>query len=485
MLAFQISRFLRRKVQWECLRSISKGYIEYKTIIIQSLLLNIMKLILDNINKISHAEINLNGLTVIVGENNTGKSTVGRVLFSLIKSVCNVQSLDDKARDNRLLKSLNNIRQRLNSVKGTIEYLRNDAYENKGLNIIRLYVSPIDFKRDFESYSSIEEYVTDKAQRINSMAISPRMKSLLLSDLESIKIGYDNADNTAAVLLSEFRSLAESEFLNQLHITAGGKQSIKLEMEDAESAVSIRSTSKSVDYSCPRQMSLADVTYIESPLYLHILDLLVNASPYHELGSGSRIRLMRMVPLHIVDFANKMSVGLIGEPTLFKPLSVDTEKIMNGHFKYDSKRKTLMFHQGDNDFYPLNVASGIKIFGVLQVLLDGGFIDATKPLIWDEPENHLHPGWQVEFAKILVQLSKSGIPVLITTHSPYFLQAVRYYAAKEKTEKYVDYYTSVVLDNGKVDMKNVTNNLDEVFRVLADPLNKIMNVDAARDGIEM
>ena len=40
-----------------------------------------MELRIRNVNKIKSADIQLNGLTVIVGENDSGKSTVGRILF--------------------------------------------------------------------------------------------------------------------------------------------------------------------------------------------------------------------------------------------------------------------------------------------------------------------------------------------------------------------------------------------------------------------
>ena len=42
-----------------------------------------MKLIIKNIGKLKNAEVEINGITVITGENNTGKSTVGKTLFSL------------------------------------------------------------------------------------------------------------------------------------------------------------------------------------------------------------------------------------------------------------------------------------------------------------------------------------------------------------------------------------------------------------------
>ena len=45
-----------------------------------------MKLTINNFNMIKQAEIELNGLTVIAGANDTGKSTIGKLLFSIVKS---------------------------------------------------------------------------------------------------------------------------------------------------------------------------------------------------------------------------------------------------------------------------------------------------------------------------------------------------------------------------------------------------------------
>ena len=50
-----------------------------------------MELIIDNIAKIKHAEIKLKGITVIAGNNDTGKSTVGKVLFSMFNSLNNIE----------------------------------------------------------------------------------------------------------------------------------------------------------------------------------------------------------------------------------------------------------------------------------------------------------------------------------------------------------------------------------------------------------
>lgn len=42
-----------------------------------------MRLHLRNIGMIKEADIDINGLTVITGENDTGKSTIGKVLYSI------------------------------------------------------------------------------------------------------------------------------------------------------------------------------------------------------------------------------------------------------------------------------------------------------------------------------------------------------------------------------------------------------------------
>lgn len=46
-----------------------------------------MRLTIQNIGMIKNADIKLDGLTVIAGENDTGKSTVGKVLYSIVKSI--------------------------------------------------------------------------------------------------------------------------------------------------------------------------------------------------------------------------------------------------------------------------------------------------------------------------------------------------------------------------------------------------------------
>lgn len=46
-----------------------------------------MKININNIGIIEEASLKINGLTVITGYNNSGKTTVGKVVYSLFSSV--------------------------------------------------------------------------------------------------------------------------------------------------------------------------------------------------------------------------------------------------------------------------------------------------------------------------------------------------------------------------------------------------------------
>ena len=69
-----------------------------------------MKIKLQNIGIIEEADINIDGITLIAGQNDSGKSTVGKVLYALIRGVNGdelthnlnkVQFLSGKTRDIR------------------------------------------------------------------------------------------------------------------------------------------------------------------------------------------------------------------------------------------------------------------------------------------------------------------------------------------------------------------------------------------------
>ncbi|MCL2260882.1 MAG: ATP-binding protein, partial [Fibromonadales bacterium] len=58
-----------------------------------------MQITLKNVGFISEAEVGLAGLNVIAGPNGTGKSTVGKTVYTIIKSISDCDSIVNEHRE--------------------------------------------------------------------------------------------------------------------------------------------------------------------------------------------------------------------------------------------------------------------------------------------------------------------------------------------------------------------------------------------------
>ena len=101
-----------------------------------------------------------------------------------------------------------------------------------------------------------------------------------------------------------------------------------------------------------------------------------------------------------------------------------------------------MYTRKDGKSFELeSCATGIRSLAILNAYYQWGILDSKTLLIIDEPEAHLHPQWIVEYAKILVKLVKKlNVRLLITTHSPYMIRALRNVSAAELTQSKIAFY---------------------------------------------
>ena len=79
-----------------------------------------MNIRLRNIGVIKDSTIKINGLTVITGQNNSGKTTVGKVLYSLVDAVDNIKAKSDNDRYEYAIKNI----QKTNEKQGTDSVVR-------------------------------------------------------------------------------------------------------------------------------------------------------------------------------------------------------------------------------------------------------------------------------------------------------------------------------------------------------------------------
>jgi len=132
-----------------------------------------------------------------------------------------------------------------------------------------------------------------------------------------------------------------------------------------------------------------------------------------------------------------------------------------------------LFQRGEDSFPMQSVATGIQAFGFMQRILELGIAAPGQLLILDEPEVHLHPKWQLEYARLLVEMvDQLGLTVLLTTHSPVFVEAIDFIGRKKLGGKCTVYLSERDEDDAVV-MKEVTEDLDQIYFSLGQPLVRL------------
>ena len=135
----------------------------------------------------------------------------------------------------------------------------------------------------------------------------------------------------------------------------------------------------------------------------------------------------------------------------------------------------IILKRKDKEYNINTVATGIKSFGILQLLIKNNYLTKNSILILDEPEVHLHPKWQLKMAEIIVELVKNGVKIVVNSHSPYMIQALIKYARDEEiVDKSNFYLTKKVKDYAVIE--NVNNDLNRIFELLVKPMNEVFEL---------
>ena len=416
-----------------------------------------MELYLKNIGKIADATIEVKGITVIGGENNTGKSTVGKSLFSVFNSFYEIQQ---QIREERLL-SIENVLQLIyrNFYFYNSEQIKDiDDFAKEVLSKIDEYRKAPELLK--EEIMSMFNFTAESRkvflERINIDDVVDRIVDILNISDEDIFNSVVNKKLNAEFNGQLLNIYSESEGSISLCVR-GEKLSLKL-LEDSVSV-------SGLNYSLH-----TEAIYIDDPFVLDDVDF-------------RRIRRRTIYADHRAQLVNKLllrssNTSVVDEIVVenrFKKIydrlsSVCDESIVqqkNGRLAYQMKNS-------DRALSVKNLSTGLKTFVILKTLLTNGTIETNGTIILDEPEIHLHPEWQLLFAEIIVLLNKEfGVNILLNTHSPYFLRAIQVYSAKYEISDVCKYYMSQIGEMGKNYITDVTDNIDKIFAKLSKPLQKL------------
>lgn len=430
-----------------------------------------MRLLLENIGMLERAEIDLKKLTIIAGENDNGKSTVGKVVFCIIKAISRYKEDLQESKEFKINEALTKL----------FFFLRREVAAFR--HVPELYAQAV---RAIGEEHELDEKLECIENLIGGLgSVENEAVTNLKTAFDNIKKIHAEPENKKKSIENALRKVFASEFDSS--VLLNGKDEGFIQLFDGDTKlidVKVLAGNKIQLLSDIEKVELKDATFIETPLILNNHDLLIRSQSGLDLSRRSISRLgIPYTTLHTKDLFDKLIELPVDDLLAFlegddnSAFKNSIKSIIDGELEYDRGLKDFVFIRNKENLSIKNTASGVKVFGILQLLSDNGFINENTILIFDEPENHLHPKWQLDLAKLLVNLAKSSVHILISSHSPYMIEALKRYSDNADLEAETAFYLA---ENRTIQNRD---NLDAVFSKLAEPFDvfRAMDEESLRD----
>ncbi|WP_315522001.1 AAA family ATPase [Leptotrichia wadei] len=418
-----------------------------------------MKLSIRNVGKLKEADVEINGITVITGENDTGKSTVGKVLWSVFNGFYEIDEKVYKEKVSELEKII--VKKFIDEIINVYKNLSTDY--NSFFEIINSTVKKIaiELLKNNKNYSEdeikiiVNNYIKDLKIENISKFVQEINETLKISDKE-IKKGI-----ISRVMNKEFHNQINAVFSKEkMNI---GEISLKIKDNEIDLKIENNEISDVQNYFLINKETM----YIDNPFILDSYDF---EDENHQTHLATN-----------VFSENENSV--ISEIKVKKKLNNIYQKlnsVLSGEI-LENKNSKFVYRKNGEDIDLKNLSTGLKTFAIIKMLLQNGTLEENGTIILDEPEIHLHPEWQLKFAELIVLLQKEfGMHILLTTHSPYFLNAIEVFSERHKIDDKCKYYVAENEGNSSI-IKDVTGNTREIYRKLARPIQDLENIRYSSD----
>lgn len=404
------------------------------------------KVKIKNIGKLADAEIHIGDFTVFAGPNNTGKSFVSKLLYSLFNAMnanhaeTHLYNLIEPVKFDSFMISRGS---RMRSDEAIHLWQSSIRNESKKLETLVKETSVDELDETISDLISqiqkIEQIATDIPQ-----SLSKREQAYLDSLTNSLtelqgKLHQTNAEDFIVDgIVSEIRQnlIRNFQVPNISDLQGEESRPSEVEVEDVGAfELSHEGLGFRIDRSWLEQLQdYSRVIYLESPVYWKLKTALEDIGDYPISRFRNRERLSG-VPGYFYDLGRALKFEYTGKmafPDVYTKLT--GEEVIGGRIAI-SETGDLSFRENGRDFSLPVTATGVANLGILALLIERKVLDEGSFLFIDEPEAHLHPAWQVIMAESLFELSRQGVNIAIATHSVDILKWLEVRTKKNPDDK--------------------------------------------------
>lgn len=418
---------------------------------------------INDFGPINKADIDLNKINVVGGNNATGKSTTSKLLYCFLKS--NMEDRIDFALEHSRLQIdslINNIYLALHVNQPEFVYLK-DVREF-GMSDNNDKVIPFNELRVEEKFHQIQ---IDYNRYYDENNDNERIKGMIKEIDDILTTIHIEEDKLTILLLKDFLS---SEF-NRKNLKFNSAFNGIVNGDEFDININLKDN----DFDSDNAFSANGYFNSEDVIYIDTFSFFETHAPwrtdYHHAGYITKVLM----------FDNQEDLEELTDERLLKVIE-KIKEIVNGDIKFVNNKFTFIQDKTTevDSLAITDAASGIKQIAIIQLLLANGELKPNSFLIFDEPEVNLHPDWQFKFAEILVLLAKElNITIYLNSHSPLFIEAMDVFSETYDFEDSINYYLTEESEMpGKYDFTKIESN--ELYKVYDNLGNVYKLVDQLR-----
>ena len=438
-----------------------------------------MNLIVDGVAKVSRANILLESMTVLAGENGTGKSTISRALMVISSLSMRMPELIMEERISSILRdAIGRVLSKFGAQllvrwyrfatppKSTSRLVQKEFWSSKD-NLLTWLVA-----EDMKDGGEISVYPKNF---LESREFDQIFEEICTAAIDILDV--DDSDYERYIL----KKRAPIAFMDSMFHVDGTSNKARIGLYNSKFTVEFRfEDGQIIEPIGFGAIPFPTIFYSEPENRLDHVGLR-RQSPFYDRYSIGRSLTNQIFS----DPQESESKAEDEEYEKIMGLVNELSECLHGRLKRDERGLFFseIFTKGECLISLGNMASGNKTMSTIMRLLENKTIKSNGLMIIDEPESNLHPEHQLHFARFLVNLCLDcRIKLLVNTHSPYFLRALQKYSDALGIGKKVHYYT-MVPDEEKLEpwvssrtyhTDCMDNNLEEVYAALARPLEEVM-----------